>query len=120
VCFVAPIISGALAAKCANFKNSTHTHDPALSHFPPHRYFQKSGTVPEFRINKPRLGNTLPVATLRLTNHVCRFTKNISLVCHGNSHAKTTDRHYKLEHENKLHFFIYVHSDPIFGSFLSV
>lgn len=61
-------------AKYSNFRNSTHTHDPALSHFPLHRYFRKSGTVPEFRINKPRLGNKLPVATLCVSYQVCRFT----------------------------------------------
>lgn len=74
VCFVAPIVSSAHVAKYSNFRNSTHTHDPALSHFPLHRYFRKSGTVPEFRINKPRLGNKLPVATLCVSYQVCRFT----------------------------------------------
>ena len=74
LCFVAPTVSSAHVAKYSNFKNSTHTHDPALSHFPLHRYFRKSGTVPEFRINKPRLGNKLPVATLYVSYQVCRFT----------------------------------------------
>jgi hypothetical protein len=75
VCFVAPIVSGAHVAKYTNFRNSTHTHDPALSHFPLHRYFQKSGTVPEFRINKLRLDNKLLVATLCVSYQVCRITE---------------------------------------------
>ena len=74
MCFVAPIASSADVAKYSNFRKSTHTHDPALSHFPLHRYFRKSGTVPEFGINKPRLGNKLPVATLCVSYQVCRFT----------------------------------------------
>jgi len=75
VCFGAPTVSSAHIAKYSNFRNSTHTRDPALSHFPLHRYFRKSGTVPKFWINKPRLGNKLPVATLCVSYQVCRFTE---------------------------------------------
>lgn len=107
VCFVAPIVSSAHIAKYSNFRNSTHTHDPALSHFPLHRYFRKSGTVPEFRINKPRLGNKLPVATL------CQLPSlsvhwNIPLLCHGQSHPQTPDLFYNDNYGNTFHFFFYL------------
>jgi len=120
VCFVAPIVSSAHVAKYSNFRNCTHTHDPALSRFPLHRYFRKSGTVPEFRINKPRLGNKLPVATLCVSYQVCRFTETF----HDCVMAKVIQRSptSSTTISTKMHynfFFMYGHTDQLSDSFLN-